>query len=354
MPPDLEQLVLSGQLFNPSSPTYSPPRTPSPDAGWHDDELDGADTPPAASPSSFPAPPSGSDPDPGVGVGVPGRTGVKGVLRDRAEFQDRERAKAQAAAAARTVPAVGGSTYLEEERAKAVAGDERADPLARGAAPAARLDKWGTPRGRFGHLREVGMRGFVDAVEKEAGVWVAVHLYDSSLDRCYALDDALSKLARAYPDTKFLRAKAAALGFASTSTTTPRSTTTVIRKTIREEDEDDDWDDDNEKPSGGGFLGRRDADEDDEEDGDDYDEDSVDTDVLPTLLVYRDGELVHNWVRVDLDAKQERGGVEDLLARHTIIGTAGAGNPRTNIQRDSTAALDYRVDEEDLVLSDED
>lgn len=41
----------------------------------------------------------------------------------------------------------------------------------------------------------------------------------------------------------------------------------------------------------------------------------MDTDVLPTLLVYRNGALVHNWVRVDLDAKQERGGIEDLLSR---------------------------------------
>ncbi|KAL1752587.1 hypothetical protein FB107DRAFT_277517 [Schizophyllum commune] len=353
-PPDLEQLVLSGQLFNPSSPTHSPPRTPSPDHGWHDDELDGADDPPSGSPSSFPPNAAGPDADPGVGVGVTGRTGVKGVIRDRAEYQDRERERLQAEAAARKVPQVGGKTYLEEEREKAAAGDARADPLAMGGttpANAARLDKWGTPRGRFGHLREVGMRGFVDAVEKEAGVWVAVHLYDSSLDRCYALDDSLSKLARAYPDTKFLRAKAAALGFASTSTTAPkRSTTTVIRKTIREED--DDFDDDDEKPSSGGFLGRQEE-EDEDEFSDEYDEDSVDTDVLPTLLVYRNGALVHNWVRVDLDAKQERGGIEDLLSRHEIIGTGGTGAPRTNIQRDSTAALDYRVDEEDLVLSEE-
>jgi hypothetical protein len=35
--------------------------------------------------------------------------------------------------------------------------------------------------------------------------------------------------------------------------------------------------------------------------------------MLPTLLVYRDGELVHNWVRVDWVAGQA--GIEDLLAR---------------------------------------
>lgn len=39
----------------------------------------------------------------------------------------------------------------------------------------------------------------------------------------------------------------------------------------------------------------------------------VDTDMLPTLLVYQDGQLVHNWVRVDWEAGQT--GVEDLLSR---------------------------------------
>lgn len=53
----------------------------------------------------------------------------------------------------------------------------------------------------------------------------------------------------------------------------------------------------------------------DEEDDDD--EVEVDTDMLPTLLVYRDGQLVHNWVRVDWEAGQA--GVEDLLARYDVI-----------------------------------
>ncbi|TRM62038.1 hypothetical protein BD626DRAFT_459015 [Schizophyllum amplum] len=341
---DLEELVLSGKLFNPSSPSTSPPRTPSPDAGWHDDELEQDDDEQPYTSSLHPTASSNATAaDPGVGVGVPGRTGVKGVLRDRAEFRERAQAEAQAKAAQRQVPGIGGQTYLEEQRTKAAAG-ERADPLvtdARGQPQ--RMDKWGAPRGRFGHLREVGMRGFVDAVEKEAGVWVAVHLYDSSLDRCYILDDTLAKLARAHPDTKFLRARAAALGFASTSAPPrgPARTMTVSRKTIPEEEDSDD-----EKANSGGYLGRTDDDSPTEED-DEYDSDAVDTDVLPTLLVYRDGELVHNWVRVDLDAGKERGGVEDLLARHTIITGGGA------TLRDGTTALDYRGDEADLVLSDE-
>ena len=48
-------------------------------------------------------------------------------------------------------------------------------------------------------------------------------------------------------------------------------------------------------------------------DEEEYEEEDVDTDVLPTMLVYRDGELVHNWVRVDWEAG--RAGVEELLSR---------------------------------------
>lgn len=48
-------------------------------------------------------------------------------------------------------------------------------------------------------------------------------------------------------------------------------------------------------------------------DEEEYQEEDVDIDMLPTLLVYRDGELVHNWVRVDWEAG--RAGVEELLSR---------------------------------------
>lgn len=66
--------------------------------------------------------------------------------------------------------------------------------------------------------------------------------------------------------------------------------------------------------------------EDDDEDGDDEDssgdeakshggweDDEVDTDVLPTLLVYRAGELIHSWIRVDWEAKM---GIEELLRKY--------------------------------------
>ena len=55
-----------------------------------------------------------------------------------------------------------------------------------------------------------------------------------------------------------------------------------------------------------------DGDDDDDATDEQWEDDEVDTDVLPTLLVYRGGELVHSWVRVDWEAKQ---GIEELLKR---------------------------------------
>lgn len=138
-----------------------------------------------------------------------------------------------------------------------------------------------------------------------------------SLDRCAALDDTLSRLARTYPATKFLRARAGAIGFAtSRNATSTRSTHLapfpITRRPSRQilvpgryprdgDDDDDPYGDDDGDDSGG------------EEDADDgWEDDNVDTDVLPTLLAYRGGLLEHTWVRVDWEAKS---GIEDLLRR---------------------------------------
>ena len=136
-----------------------------------------------------------------------------------------------------------------------------------------------------------------------------------SLDRCATLDDTLSRLARIYPATKFLRARAGAIGFAtSRDTTSARSThlspfpitrrpsrqILVPGRYPRDDDDDDPYGDDDGDDSGG------------EEADDGWDDDNVDTDVLPTLLAYRGGALEHTWVRVDWEAKS---GVEDLLRR---------------------------------------
>lgn len=59
-----------------------------------------------------------------------------------------------------------------------------------------------------------------------------------------------------------------------------------------------------------------DDDDEDEDQADDDEDDDVDLDVLPTLLVYRDGELVYNWVRVDWEAGRQ--GVEELLFKYVV------------------------------------
>ena len=116
---------------------------------------------------------------------APGRTGVKGVIRDQHEAQSIQAAKRE-----REIEALrrrmergnlGGKTFLEEEREKHALegweGPNDEDELGR----RLRRDVLGRPKGGpFGHLREVGRAGFVGAVEsEERGVWVVIHLYES-------------------------------------------------------------------------------------------------------------------------------------------------------------------------------
>ncbi|KAF8446380.1 thioredoxin-like protein, partial [Boletus edulis BED1] len=317
---DIEHLVLSGKLFGTNSGS-SPERTPSPTFSFTStDSLDDE------------KPTSNTDaPYESIGMG-PGRTGVKGVLRDQHEAQTIQAAKRE-----REIEVLrrrmergnlGGKTFLEEEREKRALEGERereADGL--------RRDVLGRSKGGpFGHLREVGRAGFVAAVEgEERGVWVVIHLYESSLDRCFMLDDTLSKLARLYPQTKFLRARAAALGFASKGSPrkryAPPSRQTMPGRYM--DDEDDPYVDDKDETTP--YY-----------DEDEYEEENVDTDMLPTLLVYRDGELVHNWVRVDWEAG--KAGIEELLSRRHVIGDASmSGNDNCGLPSDG----------EDLIWSDE-
>lgn len=248
-----------------------------------------------------------------IGMG-PGRTGVKGVIRDRNE-SERQRRELQEQDMRDMQERMenshlGGRTYLEEEREKGP--DEKVDELIlreRELMAERRHDVFGHAKeGRFGHLREVGVKGFLTAVEKEdRGVWIVVHLYDpvcvafnqyttlinyfQSLERCYLIDETLGRLARLHPNTKFLRARASALGFASKK---PESSRQILRPNhlLSSDDEDE-------------------ADGQNEDDEDEEADDNVDLDMLPTMLVYRDGELVQNWVRVDWEAG--RAGLEELL-----------------------------------------
>jgi hypothetical protein len=120
------------------------------------------------------------------------------------------------------------------------------------------------------------------------------------------IDDTLSRLARIHPNTKFLHARASALGFASTSSSSrqrPPPPSNIRNANL--DDEDDPYGDDEKY-----------HDEDEIEFADPH-ENNVDTDMLPTMLVYRDGELVHNWVRVDWEAG--KAGIEELLAKYVLV-----------------------------------
>jgi hypothetical protein len=192
---------------------------------------------------------------------------------------------------------LGGKTFLEE----------RDEPIT--------LER--QQRGRFGHLREVGLKGFVPAVEEEdQNVWVVVHIYDPSLHRCDTIDDQLTRLARQNPNTKFIRCRASAIGFALSSQAKPRSlrppSSTYLSKSrtsprYAHRDDDDPYGSDTAEPTIVDAFNR----------DEDEDEEDVDTDMLPTILVYRSGQLVHNWVRVDWEAGLL--GIDELLERHDII-----------------------------------
>ena len=194
---DIEALVLSGELFNGTSRSSSPSRSidaEHDDPGWHDDEYI------AQRRKEFNEKGLDYDSDierrealkakeeletqlqQSIGMG-PGRTGVKGVIRDRDEAaliqlekkameMEETRRKMEAAN-------LGGKTYLEEEWEKAVTG-EKADQLVMKDLKKIqqRAGFFGTRKGRFGHLREVGLKSFLPAVEEDKEVWVVLHICD--------------------------------------------------------------------------------------------------------------------------------------------------------------------------------
>ncbi|KAG6862081.1 hypothetical protein C0995_007211 [Termitomyces sp. Mi166 len=334
---DIEALVLSGELFNGPERSSSPSRSPSPDAGWHDHELSeeakrreeqGLDYDSDEERRNLQQ--AREDYGESIGMG-PGRTGVKGVIRDRDESErlsrekkDREFEEMQKRMEKSNL---GGKTFLEEEREKEW--DEKVDEIVfkeRNAAEQ-KTDIFGRIReGRFGHLREVGAKGFLNGIEnEERGIWVVVHLYEPSLERCYIVDSTLARLARLYPDTKFLRVRAAALGFAKKSSASSKSS----RLRYLDDDDDDPYREDEE-----------------EEEENIEDDDNVDLDVLPTMLVYRDGELIHNWVRVDWEAGSA--GLEELLDKHHIL-------PRPESMLGAGSNLSLPADDDfDLLWRDDD
>ncbi|KAJ6594126.1 thioredoxin-like protein [Mycena capillaripes] len=341
---ELERLVLSGELFRPSG-SSSPARSPSPDAGWHDDELNISDDEKdydsdtarrAAFDKHLKEQEKQKD---SIGMG-PGRTGVKGVIRDRDEAEGMEREKrARDLATAMEKMAkshLGGKTFLEEEREKGEDADKLV--LRERERREERRNVFGeTRKGRFGHLREVGVKGFLHSVEGETrGTWVVVHLYEPSLDRCYLLDDTLARLARVYSDTKFLRARASALGFTSTSSSSSSRGAPQLKRAprVHEDETEDPYDE-------------KDFEDDEDEEEEEIYDDDVDLDVLPTMLVYRDGELVHNWVRVDWEAGSA--GIEELLDHHNILPRSTSHSRNLGLPSDDEDDLIWSDDEDGLI-----
>jgi len=181
---DLEDLVLSGKLFNGGgSGSSSPRRSPSPDATkWpysnDADNYSDDDGSPRRLTSAAQSNSPGVHGDGGVGVGVPGRTGVKGVIRDRNEAErntrDKRAAEVKELNKRMEKASLTGMTYLEEQALVKGEDDEELEQIR-----FARVrDKSQGGGGRFGHLREVGLEGFLKAVEQEERhVWVVLHLY---------------------------------------------------------------------------------------------------------------------------------------------------------------------------------
>jgi hypothetical protein len=128
-----------------------------------------------------------------------------------------------------------------------------------------------------------------------------------SLERCADIDEALRRVARTSPQTKFLRARAAAIGFASLGH--PATGALGSKSTLSRHDEE------LYTLSENSDFSKLEHTEDDLGDDDDYEpeEEDVDLDMLPTILVYRDGELLHTWVRVDWEAGKD--GIENFLLK---------------------------------------
>ncbi|GAA6058459.1 hypothetical protein JCM3770_002733 [Rhodotorula araucariae] len=222
---------------------------------------------------------SAVDPDPPTGGAAPNRTagggsrgesrntGVKGVRADYHEHMAQQRQ--QSAGDLLVKQAQRKMVISLVDDAREADEDDELDALRR-----RRLAEMqgsgeratGRRERTFGHLREVGMEQFVQAVEEEADETpVIVHLYEPEIALCALLNSHLAALARLYPATKFIRAQASVVDFMSSD---------------------------------------------------------LDADTLPTVLVYRGGELETTWVRFDLECdgavlrEGERGRkqVEEMLS----------------------------------------
>ncbi|EFP83074.1 uncharacterized protein PGTG_09027 [Puccinia graminis f. sp. tritici CRL 75-36-700-3] len=162
-------------------------------------------------------------------------------------------------------------------------------------------------RGRklFGHLREVGVENFIQAVEAEKDdkeTVVLVHLYDPALESCLILNNHLSNLARVHPRTKFLRALASELDFFNETPAANSSNVGVGIPTLGTSPvrgfhslnlmDDDPFDDEPRLSSDHHHRHHDHSDDDHPLEGRTCK--ATDSDILPTLIWYRSGEYVQS------------------------------------------------------------
>lgn len=139
--------------------------------------------------------------------------------------------------------------------------------------------------GFYGHLREVGPDQYVQSIDGEnKDTFVVVHIYVKYVHACAVLTSALSTLARSHPKVKFIQVRAGSIGFGS-----------------------------------GGVEATKDT---NDRDLDEEDFDERAEEIVPTLLVYRGGNILANLVRVDLDEGWGDGSerrVADILRSHNVL-----------------------------------
>ncbi|SGY13708.1 BQ5605_C010g05952 [Microbotryum silenes-dioicae] len=172
-----------------------------------------------------------------AGVSATSNTGPKGVLKDYKSSQQQQQhphqqiglhnrppsPTARMMAAAYSLDLDGHDSAGGEHDVRLLVGDEAARELYRRQRITELMGsgerKETKQKRKFGHLREIGFEQFVAAVEDEADdVAVVVHLYEpppQDIEACTQLNTHLSSIARSYPRTKFLRALATDLDFAA-------------------------------------------------------------------------------------------------------------------------------------------
>ncbi|PWN25590.1 hypothetical protein BDZ90DRAFT_234032 [Jaminaea rosea] len=142
----------------------------------------------------------------------------------------------------------------------------------------------------YGQLLEVDGDEYASQIDDvPIGTSVVVHIYSHLSPTCHTLCSSLSSLAQLHPATKFLQVPAWQIGFGLSSSSAARLS-----------------DDDEEEESEATLHRRAEAIEQEA------------AAVTPTILIYRDGQLVANLVRVDLIPREE-GGVGNGAEEEVVL-----------------------------------